>query len=57
MVTHTLLCIKVPTVAEHIKLEMYDWDRMTENDLISTHYLNIHHISEMGLRGWLVYVD
>ncbi|XP_068404315.1 myoferlin isoform X1 [Eschrichtius robustus] len=42
------LQIKFPSVCEKIKLTIYDWDRLTKNDVIGTTYLHLSKIAASG---------
>ncbi|KAG5267056.1 hypothetical protein AALO_G00239370 [Alosa alosa] len=42
------LQIKLPSMCERIKLTVYDWDCLTENDTIGTTYLNLSQIASSG---------
>ncbi|XP_026967868.1 myoferlin isoform X1 [Sagmatias obliquidens] len=42
------LQIKFPSVCEKIKLTIYDWDRITKNDVIGTTYLHLSKIAASG---------
>uniref|UniRef100_A0A8C6BVU7 Myoferlin n=1 Tax=Monodon monoceros TaxID=40151 RepID=A0A8C6BVU7_MONMO len=42
------LQIKFPSVCEKIKLTIYDWDRLTKNDVVGTTYLHLSKIAASG---------
>ncbi|XP_004427897.1 PREDICTED: myoferlin isoform X4 [Ceratotherium simum simum] len=42
------LQIKFPSVCEKIKLTVYDWDRLTKNDVVGTTYLYLSKIAASG---------
>ncbi|XP_076981526.1 myoferlin isoform X1 [Tamandua tetradactyla] len=42
------LQIKFPSVCEKIKLTVYDWDRLTKNDVVGTTYLHLSKIAASG---------
>uniref|UniRef100_A0A481AR29 Myoferlin n=1 Tax=Sus scrofa TaxID=9823 RepID=A0A481AR29_PIG len=42
------LQIKFPSVCEKIKLTIYDWDRLTKNDVVGTTYLYLSKIAASG---------
>ncbi|XP_036903265.1 myoferlin isoform X1 [Sturnira hondurensis] len=42
------LQIKFPSVCEKIKLTVYDWDRLTKNDIVGTTYLHLSKIAASG---------
>uniref|UniRef100_A0A8C3W280 Myoferlin n=1 Tax=Catagonus wagneri TaxID=51154 RepID=A0A8C3W280_9CETA len=42
------LQIKFPSVCEKIKLTIYDWDRLTKNDVVGTAYLYLSKIAASG---------
>ncbi|XP_065778999.1 myoferlin [Muntiacus reevesi] len=42
------LQIKFPSVCEKIKLTIYDWDRLTKNDIVGTTYLHLSKIAASG---------
>ncbi|XP_024152438.1 myoferlin isoform X2 [Oryzias melastigma] len=42
------LHVKFPSMCECIKLTMYDWDRLINNDVIGTTFLNLSQISHSG---------
>ncbi|XP_053166720.1 myoferlin isoform X2 [Hemicordylus capensis] len=42
------LQIKFPSVCEKIRLIVYDWDRLTKNDVVGTTYLNLSRIAASG---------
>ncbi|XP_007516850.2 myoferlin isoform X2 [Erinaceus europaeus] len=42
------LQIKFPSVCEKIKLTVFDWDRLTKNDVVGTTYLHLSKISASG---------
>ncbi|KAM8912032.1 myoferlin isoform 1-T1 [Lycaon pictus] len=42
------LQIKFPSMCEKIKLTIYDWDRLTKNDVIGTTYLHLSKIAASG---------
>lgn len=42
------LQIKFPSMCEKIKLTIYDWDRLTKNDVVGTTYLHLSKIAASG---------
>ncbi|KAM4034388.1 LOW QUALITY PROTEIN: myoferlin [Anomaloglossus baeobatrachus] len=42
------LQIKFPSVCEHIRLTVYDWDRLTKNDAVGTTILSLSKIAASG---------
>jgi hypothetical protein len=42
------LQIKFPSMCEKIKLTVYDWDRLTKNDIVGTTYLYLSKIAASG---------
>ncbi|XP_036428178.1 myoferlin isoform X2 [Colossoma macropomum] len=42
------LQVKFPSMCERIKLTVFDWDRLTRNDAISTTYLDLTKIASSG---------
>ncbi|XP_051503504.1 myoferlin isoform X2 [Myxocyprinus asiaticus] len=42
------LQVKFPSMCERIKLSLYDWDRLSRNDIIGTTYLNLTKIASSG---------
>ncbi|PAA77701.1 hypothetical protein BOX15_Mlig001839g4 [Macrostomum lignano] len=40
--------LQFPSMCERIKFQMFDWDRMTEDDIIGTNYIDIPLISAQG---------
>ncbi|MEQ2285002.1 hypothetical protein AMECASPLE_027346 [Ameca splendens] len=42
------LQVKFPSMCERVKLTVYDWDRMTGNDVVGTTYLNLTQIASSG---------
>ncbi|XP_036294466.1 myoferlin isoform X5 [Pipistrellus kuhlii] len=42
------LQIKFPSVCEKIKLTIFDWDRLTKNDVVGTTYLHLSKIAASG---------
>ncbi|XP_010792529.1 myoferlin [Notothenia coriiceps] len=42
------LQVKFPSMCERIKLTMFDWDRLTNNDAIGTTFLNLSQMSSSG---------
>ncbi|XP_044276588.1 myoferlin [Varanus komodoensis] len=42
------LQIKFPSMCEKIRLMVYDWDRLTRNDVVGTTYLNLSRIAASG---------
>ncbi|XP_059215641.1 myoferlin [Centropristis striata] len=42
------LQVKFPSMCEHVKLTMFDWDRMTKDDAIGTTFLNLSQMSSSG---------
>ncbi|XP_037400131.1 myoferlin isoform X3 [Pygocentrus nattereri] len=42
------LQVKFPSMCERIKLTVFDWDRLTRNDAISTMYLDLDKIASSG---------
>uniref|UniRef100_A0A452QDC3 Myoferlin n=1 Tax=Ursus americanus TaxID=9643 RepID=A0A452QDC3_URSAM len=42
------LQIKFPSMCEKIKLTVYDWDRLTKNDVVGTTYLHLSKIAASG---------
>ncbi|XP_067092623.1 myoferlin [Osmerus mordax] len=42
------LQVKFPSMCERIKLTLYDWDRLTRNDIIGTTFLNMNKIASFG---------
>ncbi|XP_006880414.1 PREDICTED: myoferlin-like [Elephantulus edwardii] len=42
------LQIKFPSVCEKIKLTVFDWDRLTKNDVVGTTYLHLSKIAASG---------
>ncbi|KAK5854059.1 hypothetical protein PBY51_015161 [Eleginops maclovinus] len=42
------LQVKFPSMCERVKLTMYDWDRLTNNDAIGTTFLNLSQMSSSG---------
>ncbi|PAA82420.1 hypothetical protein BOX15_Mlig000471g3 [Macrostomum lignano] len=45
--------LQFPSMCERIKLQMFDWDRLTEDDVIGTAYIDISLISAQGESGYL----
>ncbi|KAF3842053.1 hypothetical protein F7725_024004 [Dissostichus mawsoni] len=42
------LQVKFPSMCERVKLTMFDWDRLTNNDAIGTTFLNLSQMSSSG---------
>ncbi|XP_054605025.1 myoferlin isoform X1 [Nothobranchius furzeri] len=42
------LQVKFPSMCERVKLTVYDWDRLTGNDVVGTTYLNLAKIASSG---------
>ncbi|MFT7807213.1 myoferlin isoform X3 [Arapaima gigas] len=42
------LQVKFPSVCERIKLTVFDWDRLTKNDVVGTTYLDLTKIASSG---------